>query len=56
MEGLPPAYVETAEFDCLRDGGILYAERLREFGVSHDGAPHLDCRHGDVGRIKTGSR
>ena len=34
LEGLPAAYVETAEFDCLRDGGILYAERLRQFGVS----------------------
>ena len=34
LEGLPPAYIETAEFDCLRDGGILYAERLRQFGVS----------------------
>lgn len=34
FEGLPAAYVETAEFDCLRDGGILFAERLREFGVS----------------------
>ena len=30
---LPAAYIETAEFDCLRDGGILYAERLQEFGV-----------------------
>ena len=34
LEGLPPAYIETAEFDCLRDGGILYAERLRKSGVS----------------------
>ena len=34
LEGLPTAYIETAEFDCLRDGGILYAERLRQFGVS----------------------
>lgn len=31
--GLPEAYIETAEFDCLRDGGILYAERLRKYGV-----------------------
>lgn len=34
LEGLPTAYIETAEFDCLRDGGILYADRLRQFGVS----------------------
>ena len=34
LAGLPDAYVETAEFDCLRDGVILYAERLRQFGVS----------------------
>ena len=34
LEGLPAAYIETAEFDCLRDGGILYAERLLQFGVS----------------------
>ena len=33
LEGLPPAYIETAEFDCLRDGGILYGEKLRSFGV-----------------------
>ena len=33
LADLPAAYVETAEFDCLRDGGILYAEWLREFGT-----------------------
>ena len=33
LEGLPSAYIETAEFDCLRDGGILYGEKLRSFGV-----------------------
>ena len=34
LEGLPVTYLETAEFDPLRDGGILYAERLRQCGVS----------------------
>ncbi len=33
FEGLPPAYIETAEFDCLHDDGILYAEKLRGAGV-----------------------
>ncbi len=33
FEGLPPAYIETAEFDCLHDDGILYAEKLRDAGI-----------------------
>ncbi len=31
--GLPPAYIETAEYDCLHDDGILYAEKLRLAGI-----------------------
>jgi len=31
--GLPPAYIETAEFDCLHDDGILYAALLRQAGI-----------------------
>lgn len=30
---LPPTYVEVAEFDCLRDEGILFAETLRKNGI-----------------------
>ena len=33
LAGMPAAYIETAEFDCRRDDGILYAKRLRQFGV-----------------------
>ena len=33
LAGQPEAYIETAEFDCLRDSGILYAERLQREGV-----------------------
>lgn len=30
LAGMPPTYVETAEYDCLHDDGILYAKRLSE--------------------------
>lgn len=33
FHSLPPAYIETAEFDCLHDDGILYAELLQEAGI-----------------------
>lgn len=30
---MPPAYIETAEFDCLHDDGILYADKLGAEGI-----------------------
>lgn len=33
LKGLPNAYVEITEFDCLRDEGIHHAEALQKNGV-----------------------
>ena len=44
--GFPPAYIETAEFDCLHDDGILYAERLQRDGVDVTLNQTLGTMHG----------
>lgn len=30
---IPPTYIETAEYDCLHDEGILYAQKLKKLGA-----------------------
>lgn len=44
LAGLPKAYIETAEFDCLRDEGINYANALRSAGCPVE----LNQTHGTV--------
>lgn len=46
LAGLPAAYVETAQFDPLRDEGLDYARRLREAGVAVQLNPTLGTVHG----------
>ena len=43
--GLPPATIFTAEIDPLRDEGELYADRLRESGVSVVNERYLGVTH-----------
>lgn len=33
VEGLPPAFLETAQYDCLRDEGIAFGKRLEQAGI-----------------------
>ena len=46
FEGMPTAYIETAEFDCLHDDGILYAKKLREAGTEVTLNETKDTMHG----------
>lgn len=43
---LPPAYIEVAEFDCLHDDGVLYAELLRNNGIPVEFHESKNTMHG----------
>lgn len=44
--GLPPALIQTAELDPLRDDGARYAEALRAAGVTVRHTDYVDVPHG----------
>jgi len=44
--GFPPAYIEVAEYDCLRDEGILLHERLQKEGISSELHEIKNAYHG----------
>ena len=47
LSGLPEAYIATAEFDVLRDDGVLYAKRLEADGVLTTWKNYDSILHGE---------
>jgi acetyl esterase len=48
LEDLPPALIQTAEFDPLRDHGAAYARALRAAGVEVRLTNYVDAVHGYI--------
>ncbi|KAL3124690.1 hypothetical protein niasHT_001527 [Heterodera trifolii] len=56
LEGLCPAMICTAGVDILRDEGILYAQRLRQFGVAVEWKHYEYAYHGILNMCKSRQR
>ncbi|WP_100398638.1 alpha/beta hydrolase [Bacillus sp. FJAT-44742] len=48
IDGLPPAFIVTAEFDPLRDEGELYGKKLHENGIPVETVRYRGVMHGFV--------
>jgi acetyl esterase len=48
LEDLPPALIQTAEFDPLRDHGAFYADALRAAGVEVRLTNYVEAVHGYI--------
>lgn len=50
---IPDTYIETTEYDCLRDEGILYGKRLQEAGANVEINETKGTIHGYDSALKT---
>ena len=46
LSGLPPALIQVAEFDPIRDDGLRYAKALRAAGVLARAINYIGMPHG----------
>lgn len=46
FDGTPPTYVEVAQWDCLHDEGVRYAQALKDAGIPVELTEVKDAMHG----------
>lgn len=51
VEDFPPAFILTAEYDVIRDDGVIYANRLKQAGV-HVKTLNIRLGHGFINFVK----
>lgn len=56
LEGLPSALIMTAGVDILRDEGVMYAKRLKQFNVPTKWNHYESAFHGVINMPKSKQR